>query len=66
MTMANGNQAATLSGTTKPEVLGVPQDYGLGNSQQDEVAGHKINEARDRAVRDEVQPALLVKGVQGH
>jgi hypothetical protein len=34
VTMANANQAATLSGTTKPEVLGVPQDYGLANSQQ--------------------------------
>src|SRR5260370_16157211 len=31
---ATANQTATLSGTTKPEVLGVPQDYGLANSQQ--------------------------------
>jgi len=29
VTMANANQTATLSCTNKPEVLVVPQDYGL-------------------------------------
>jgi hypothetical protein len=32
--MANAYSTATVSGTTKPEVLGVPPDYGVANTQQ--------------------------------
>jgi hypothetical protein len=32
--MANANEATNVTGTTTPEVLGVPPDYGLGNAQQ--------------------------------
>jgi hypothetical protein len=33
-TMANANQATSITGKTTPEVLGVPRDYTLGNAQQ--------------------------------
>ncbi len=34
LTLANANQATSVTGTTTPEVLGVPRDYTLGNAQQ--------------------------------
>ncbi|MDQ2900236.1 MAG: hypothetical protein M3Y07_10590, partial [Acidobacteriota bacterium] len=34
ITLANSNQATNITGKTTPEVLGVPQDYTLGNAQQ--------------------------------
>lgn len=34
LTLANANQATSVSGRTTPEVLGVPRDYTLGNAQQ--------------------------------
>ncbi len=33
-TMANADQATSITGKTTPEVLGVPRDYTLGNVQQ--------------------------------
>lgn len=34
ITMANSDQATSITGKTTPEVLGVPRDYTLGNAQQ--------------------------------